>query len=780
MASMSQTAAAAPLDESGSGSRWPVFRRDLEVVPRTAAGDSGGFVIRDPRSGASFEMDEKEFYLCGQLDGHNAPEAIRSRFQQRFSRPLGKAEFDDFLRLVERQGLLAPNGAPAVPRDFEPFPGAFLEAPRWLEIDRIFGWVAERVRWCFSPAFSVFAVSLVALSAGVLIKHWRLYGREWGALVKGDFPVLLVVGVFLFLSFLQKVSAGIACKYAGGRVRWFGLKLLWYFYPVFQCDLSDTGWMWHRRNLYRTIYVGFVAQLLLGAWATIAWYTIPMHTGLRTFFLVLSTILLTFLPWNPLGPRNGYYLFSAWLEIPELRTRSLHAVWSWFTGTPPLEPLTRRRKWGFRLYGVLTILFFGFLGVVVCDKVGALLIQHIDITGTALVVVVGAFFVELPLRKELMRFEPFYLWLARNDGRSALGWTIRLSLAAILLIALFLPYPYEPGGKLRILPGKQVGVRTQVQGKISEVMVQEGQWVKKGELIARLDARDARKNLEVNEAELERNRSQLALLEAGSKPEEIAQAREKVATAEKELYYNTREAERLEKLHAQKVVSLGLYERALEQRDVSKGMHDTAVENLNLVMSGARKEALDSQRAEVERLEAEVRHSQEDLKLTEIVAPAAGRIVTPRIQEHVGMEVLVGDLIASIEDAHSLLAEAEVPEKTAGDIKPGARVKVKAWAYPNRLFIGRVAHVAPVVLNKKKQGMIEYLHTEREDALSRATTSDEGRVVRVLVKIPNPDGLLKSEMTGYAKVFTKYEPFGLVMTHGLARFFRIEVWSWIP
>jgi multidrug resistance efflux pump len=473
-------------------------------------------------------------------------------------------------------------------------------------------------------------------------------------------------------------------------------------------------------------------------------------------------------------------MLSAWLKIPKLRSRSLHAVWSWFSGTPALEPLPRRRKWGFHLYGVSTLLCYGILGGIIVVRVGELLIAHVDITGTALILVVGAFLAELPLRNQLMRFEPFYLWLARNDGRSALGWMIRLSLAAILLIAMFLPYPYEPGGELRILPGKQIGVRARVQGKISHVLVEEGQWVEEGAIIARLDARESRKDLEVAEAELNRTRAQLALLEAGSKPEEIAKARETLASAEKELYYTTREADRLQRLHAQKVVSLGLYEQGLEKRDVSKEVHDTARENLNLVMSGARVEALDTQRAEVARLEALVKHYRENVALTEIQSPAAGRVVTPRINERVGMEVMVGDLVASVEDARFLLAEVEVPEKTAGDIEPGARVKVKAWAYPNRRFIGRVAHVAPVVLDKKKEGTIAYLHTEREDALSRAATSSEGRVVRVVVKLPNSDGLLKSEMTGYGKVFTKYEPFGLVMTHGLMRFFRIEVWSWIP
>ncbi len=105
---------------------------------------------------------------------------------------------------------------------------------------------------------------------------------------------------------------------------------------------------------------------------------------------------------------------------------------------------------------------------------------------------------------------------------------------------------------------------------------------------------------------------------------------------------------------------------------------------------------------------------------------------------------------------------------------------MKAWTYPNETFIGKVVSVAPVVLNKQKEGTVDYMATEREDSLSRATTADPGRVVRVVVSVPNEDGRLKSEMTGYAKVRVGYEPFGLVMSHGIVRFFLVEVWSWIP
>ncbi len=781
MALMPQQAAAPSLEETPDGLSWPAFRRDLEILPRSRAGSPGGFLVRDPRSGAAVELGDKEFFLCGQLDGRTSPKEIRARFQKRFGRSLSGADFDAFLRLMQRQGLLVPNGAAAIWQPIGPSPGVIFYAPSWLNVDRFFGWLTERLRWCFSTPFAFFAVTLAALAGGVLIKHWRAYFRELDAALGGDLPVLIGLGTFLFMNFLQRTSAAVACKYAGGRIRWFGIRLQYYFFPVFQCDLSDASIVPTSRNRYRMIYSGFVAQTLLGALAFVGWFSTSSQTGLHTGLLIISAVLILFLPWNPLGPRNAYYMLSHWLEVPDLRSRSLNATWSWLFRTPLLEPLSRRQKWGFRAYGLAAFLFYGFVIGLLTYKIMRPAVAHLEVQGVVLTLVVCAFLFEFPLRKELMRFDPFYVWLARNNGRSRLAWTIRLGLILILLLLMFLPYPYEPGGSLRILPLRQVGIRVRVQGKLSEVLVKEGDWVKEGQVIARLDARETRKDLEVAEAELRRTEAQLALAEAGSKPEEIAKARESLATAEKELYYTTREAERLRKLRAEKVVSLNLYEQALERQDVSKGVMDTAKENLNLVMSGAREEALETQRAEVARLEALVRHYRGDLALTEIRAPVQGRIVkAPRLEERVGMEVILGDMIASVEDDRTLLAELEIPEKNSGDVKVGSRVKVKTWAYPNKRFIGQVDSVAPVVTDKKKEGKVEYLRTEREDALSRAATSDEGRVVRVVVRLQNPDGLLKSEMTGYGKVFTGYKPFGLVMTHGLVRFFRVEVWSWIP
>jgi hypothetical protein len=52
--------------------------------------------------------------------------------------------------------------------------------------------------------------------------------------------------------------------------------------------------------------------------------------------------------------------------------------------------------------------------------------------------------------------------------------------------------------------------------------------------------------------------------------------------------------------------------------------------------------------------------------------------------------------------------------------------------------------------------------------------------VRVLSELSNSDGLLKTDMTGYAKIECEWKPLVVAFTRWLVRFFLIEVWSWIP
>ena len=84
-------------------------------------------------------------------------------------------------------------------------------------------------------------------------------------------------------------------------------------------------------------------------------------------------------------------------------------------------------------------------------------------------------------------------WLFRKDG-SALRWSVRLGLVAVVVLIGFIPYPYETGGPFTLLPVQQTEVHTQVEGEVIKVMIQEGDLVKIGQPIAVMDPRQYERN----------------------------------------------------------------------------------------------------------------------------------------------------------------------------------------------------------------------------------------------------------------------------------------------
>src|SRR5262245_41880834 len=81
----------------------PTRRLDLVIRPY---GDTGRYVVKDPRSGAFYQLGEQEHFLLTQLDGQkNACDACAT-FADRFEEALSEAELDAFLKMAEAQGLL--------------------------------------------------------------------------------------------------------------------------------------------------------------------------------------------------------------------------------------------------------------------------------------------------------------------------------------------------------------------------------------------------------------------------------------------------------------------------------------------------------------------------------------------------------------------------------------------------------------------------------------------------------------------------------------------------
>jgi len=370
----------------------------------------------------------------------------------------------------------------------------------------------------------------------------------------------------------------------------------------------------------------------------------------------------------------------------------------------------------------------------------------------------------------------------RSLTKTILRYALRYGLPAALLGAMFIPYPYQTGGAFRFLPTKRVEVRSEVEGLVEAILVREGDWVKAGQPLARIAGRSHEKNLKATIARLEEAKADLALLEAGARPEEIETAIADLNTAATSLAWSSPRAKRYAELHKQRLVSEQDLENALRQRDLDQSRLDEAEANLELVRSGARPEQIDAMKAEIRSLQALADNYRVDLERTSLTSPMEGQIVTARVEELAGTYLKPGtrDLIVQIEDSRVIQAEVEVPEEDAAAVRIGSTVKVVPWAYHRRTFLGRAIAIAPIATSNAADSSTAMVHGQTQGTAQVSMSNSTYKVVRVITEIPNPEGLLKTDMTGYAKIETEHRPVWDVLFRPIVRWVMVQVWYWIP
>jgi len=252
-------------------------------------------------------------------------------------------------------------------------------------------------------------------------------------------------------------------------------------------------------------------------------------------------------------------------------------------------------------------------------------------------------------------------------------------------------------------------------------------------------------------------KANLARLEAGAKPEEIEVARRQVLNAEANVVFTRNEAERSKALLASGTISTKDDERAQANYGAGLATLEVARATLDLVQSGATDEEIAVARAEVDRLTLELGFRRDELERTRIEAPMAGRVLTPDLQLRHGSFLRVGETLLEIENANVVNAAISVPESDIALIAPGNRVRLKASGYSGREIPGTVRDMAQAAAN-----------------------AGYGSVVRVDAIFENPDGFLRSGMTGYAKIEGTEMRVWQAYLRSFLRFFQIQVWSWIP
>jgi membrane fusion protein (multidrug efflux system) len=169
-------------------------------------------------------------------------------------------------------------------------------------------------------------------------------------------------------------------------------------------------------------------------------------------------------------------------------------------------------------------------------------------------------------------------------------------------------------------------------------------------------------------------------------------------------------------------------------------------------------EEIEAKEAEISRLKTQEQYLEQQLKSLVVTSPISGVVTTRHLKEKIGQSLKKGEVIAVVQQIETLNAEIMVPEQEIANVKTGQRVILRVRAYPGAKLVGAINGIAEIA---DKEG----------DPAGR-------RIFLVTTKISNEDQLLKPEMSGQAKIYCGKQHLIDVTTRRLARYLRVEVWSW--
>ncbi len=286
-----------------------------------------------------------------------------------------------------------------------------------------------------------------------------------------------------------------------------------------------------------------------------------------------------------------------------------------------------------------------------------------------------------------------------------------------------------------------VNVSFKVPGRVLERKVDEGEVVKAGQLVARLDSADLIDEVAIRRAEAETARAALRELEAGSRKEEITQAEAVLAAAEAEALRLADDFRRQQVLLDRAVITKQKFDAARAARDASQAQARQAREALTLVRKGPRRERIDQARAHLGQTEAALALAEERLGYATLATPTAGMVMSKNIEP--GEQVAAGTPVITIGELDNVWIRAYIDETDLGRVKVGQKARVKTDTYPDKIYDGQVSFISSEAEFTPKN-----VQTEKERVKL---------VYRIKITLPNPNRELKPGMPADAEILTSAE-----------------------
>lgn len=234
-----------------------------------------------------------------------------------------------------------------------------------------------------------------------------------------------------------------------------------------------------------------------------------------------------------------------------------------------------------------------------------------------------------------------------------------------------------------IQPRVLTTLSSQVTGNVLEVLKREGDSVKQGEVLVKIDARDLSSDLAGARAGLSEASSMMGELEKG-----LAAASAQKEQAEAGLKLAEVSFDRVKTLLDKKSVTRQEYDQAEAQVRSARAQAQAAQAQIETIQ--AKKQGVN---ARVGQAQAGISRVVTTKNLAEVISPFQGRVTSRKIEP--GMLAAPGLPLMVIEDHSEFRLEAIIPEHLISQVTIGTKMQVQVDALAGQIFEGTVADIFP-------------------------------------------------------------------------------------
>lgn len=429
----------------------PRLREELDLLPGPHTGDGQpSWTLHDPVRNLFFRIDwlTLEILIRWTLDD---PVRIAQEVSENTTLAIGAEDVEGVTKFLLQHQLVQASSGQTPQKMAEQLAKIQGSPLKWLLHHYLFfrvplvkpdAWLNRWVhvaRWFGTTWFAWLTLGALMMGLSQVIRRWDVFTAS--LVDTFNLEGLLAYGVaLLVVKVLHELGHAFTAKHFGCRVPAMGVAFL-VMWPVAYTDTNETWRLTDRFQRLRVASAGILTELVIAAWATLAWGLLP-DGGMKSAAFVLATtswVATLAINASPFMRFDGYFILMDALDMPNLHGRSFALArwklreWLFGLGDAPPEYFSPGQAkamvafaWATWLYRLVL-----FLGI-------ALLVYFFffKLLGVLLFLVEIAWFIWWPIRSELRVWADMWPRIRQRQRTRRSAW-----LMLFLALLLAVPWP---------------------------------------------------------------------------------------------------------------------------------------------------------------------------------------------------------------------------------------------------------------------------------------------------------------------------------------------------